>query len=186
MMAAPHPLGRVALRGVPCAGAMRSLGDVDRGFRLGMMTLDRLRPTVGAAACGMAARALDEAIARAATRRQFGQPIGDLQLVREKLGRMATELQAARLLVYSAAWLADRGADRITVEAAMAKSYATEAAQRIVDDAVQIMGGAGVLRRQSGRAPLPGRARVAHLRRRDRGAASHHRRVAAEGGQREA
>jgi alkylation response protein AidB-like acyl-CoA dehydrogenase len=110
-----------------------------------MMTLDRLRPTVGAAACGMAARAIDEAVARAMTRRQFGQPIGELQLVREKLGRMATELRAARLLVYSAAWLKDRGAERITVEAAMAKSYATEAAQRIIDDAVQIMGGVGVL-----------------------------------------
>jgi alkylation response protein AidB-like acyl-CoA dehydrogenase len=110
-----------------------------------MTTLDRLRPTVGAAACGMAARALDEAIARAATRRQFGGPLGDLQLVREKIGRMATELQASRLLVYHAAWLKDRGAERITVEAAMAKSYATEAAQRIIDDAVQIMGGVGVL-----------------------------------------
>jgi alkylation response protein AidB-like acyl-CoA dehydrogenase len=121
------------------------LGDLDRGFKLGMMTLDRLRPTVGAAACGMAARAVDEAVAHARTRRQFGQPIGELQLVREKLGRMATELRAARLLVYSAAWLKDRGAERITVEAAMAKSYATEAAQRIIDDAVQIMGGSGVL-----------------------------------------
>ena len=143
-MAAPHPLGR--LRFQECrVGADALLGDVDRGFQLGMMTLDRLRPTVGAAACGMAARALAEAVARAATRRQFGHPIGDLQLVREKLGRMATELRAARLLVYSAAWLEDRGAARITVEAAMAKSYATEAAQRVIDEAVQIMGGAGVL-----------------------------------------
>jgi acyl-CoA dehydrogenase len=143
-MAAPHPLGRLRFQGCRVA-ADALLGEVDRGFKLGMMTLDRLRPTVGAAACGMAARALDEAVARATTRRQFGQPIGELQLVREKLGRMATELRAARLLVYSAAWLKDRGADRITVEAAMAKSYATEAAQRIIDDAVQIMGGAGVL-----------------------------------------
>ena len=143
-MAAPHPLGRLRFQGCRVA-ADALLGDVDRGFKLGMMTLDRLRPTVGAAACGMAARALDEAVARAASRRQFGHPIGDLQLVREKLGRMATELRAARLLVYSAAWLKDRGAERITVEAAMAKSYATEAAQRIIDEAVQIMGGAGVL-----------------------------------------
>ena len=143
-MAAPHPLGRLRFQACRVA-ADALLGEVDRGFKLGMMTLDRLRPTVGAAACGMAARALDEAVARATTRRQFGQPIGELQLVREKLGRMATELRAARLLVYSAAWLKDRGADRITVEAAMAKSYATEAAQRIIDDAVQIMGGAGVL-----------------------------------------
>ena len=143
-MAAPHPLGRLRFQGCRVA-ADALLGDLDRGFKLGMMTLDRLRPTVGAAACGMAARAIDEAVARAKTRRQFGHPIGDLQLVREKLGRMATELRAARLLVYSAAWLKDRGADRITVEAAMAKSYATEAAQRIIDDAVQIMGGVGVL-----------------------------------------
>ena len=143
-MAAAHPLGRLRFNGcrIPADGL---LGEVDRGFQLGMTTLDRLRPTVGAAACGIAARALEEAVHRAATRRQFGQALGDLQLVREKLGRMATELQASRLLVYHAAWVKDRGADRITVEAAMAKSYATEAAQRIVDEAVQIMGGAGVL-----------------------------------------
>ncbi|HEY6361828.1 MAG TPA: acyl-CoA dehydrogenase family protein [Vicinamibacterales bacterium] len=143
-MAAAHPLGRLRFDGCRVGGDAL-LGEVNRGFTLGMTTLDRLRPTVGAAACGMAARALDEAIARAATRRQFGRPLGDLQIIREKLGRMATELQASRLLVYYAAWLKDRGADRITVEAAMAKSYATEAAQRIIDDAVQIMGGAGVL-----------------------------------------
>ncbi len=144
VMAAAHPLGRLRFESCRVPGDAL-LGEADHGFKLGMTTLDRLRPTVGAAACGMAARALDEALARAATRRQFGQPIGDLQIVREKLGRMATELQASRLLVYHAAWRKDRGADRITVEAAMAKSYATEAAQRIVDEAVQIMGGAGVL-----------------------------------------
>ncbi len=143
-MAAAHPLGR--LKFDRCrVGGHAVLGEVDRGFKLGMMTLDRLRPTVGAAACGMAARALDEAARHAATRRQFGQPLGDLQLVREKLGRMATDLCAARLLVYRAAWMKDRGAERISVEAAMAKSFATEAAQRIVDDAVQILGGLGVL-----------------------------------------
>jgi acyl-CoA dehydrogenase len=109
------------------------------------MTLDRIRPSVGAAACGMAARALDEAVRHTTTRRQFGQPLSDFQLVREKLGRMATDLAAARLLVYRAAWLKDGGADRITVPAAMAKSFATEAAQRIVDDAVQLVGGVGVL-----------------------------------------
>jgi acyl-CoA dehydrogenase len=144
VMSAPHPLGR--LRFEECrVPADALIGEVDRGFKLGMMTLDRLRPTVGAAACGMAARALDEAVRHAATRHQFGHPIGDFQIVREKLGRMATELRAARLLVYHAAWTKDRGAPRITVEAAMAKSYATEAAQRIVDEAVQIVGGAGVV-----------------------------------------
>jgi acyl-CoA dehydrogenase len=144
VLAAPHPLGRLRFDGcrVP-ADAL--LGEADQGFKLGMMSLDRLRPTVGAAANGMAARALDEAARHAATRRQFGQPLGSFQLIREKLGRMSTELRAARLLVYHAAWTRDRGAARITVEAAMAKSYATEAAQRVVDEAVQIVGGAGVL-----------------------------------------
>jgi len=143
-MAAAHPLGRLQFDGCRVAGDAM-LGEIDHGFQLGMMALDRLRTTVGAAACGMAARALDEAVRHAATRRQFGKPLGDLQIVREKLGRMATELCAARLLVYRAAWMKDRGAERISVEAAMAKSYATEAAQRIVDDAVQILGGSGVL-----------------------------------------
>lgn len=144
ILAAPHPLGR--LRFEKCRVAQDALlGEIDRGFKLGMMTLDRLRPSVGAAACGMAARALDEAVAHATTRHQFGQPIGSFQIIREKLGRMATELHASRLLVYHAAWTRDCGAARITVEAAMAKSYATEAAQRIVDDAVQIVGGLGVV-----------------------------------------
>ena len=144
VLAAPHPLGR--LRFDSCRVASDALvGELDRGFKLGMMALDRLRPTVGAAAIGMGARALDEATSHAVTRHQFGQPISSFQLIREKLGRMATELRASRLLVYHAAWTKDRGAERISVEAAMAKSYATEAAQRIVDDAVQIVGGLGVL-----------------------------------------
>jgi acyl-CoA dehydrogenase len=144
LLAAPHPLGR--LRFESCqVPADALLGAVGHGFKLAMMTLDRLRPSVGAAANGMAARALDEGARHAATRRQFGQPLGTFQLIREKLGRMATELRASRLLVYHAAWAKDRGASRITVEAAMAKSYATEAAQRIVDEAVQILGGPGVL-----------------------------------------
>ncbi len=144
VLAAPHPLGRLRFDGCR-VGDDALLGEMDRGFKLGMMALDHLRPTVGAAACGMAARALDEAIEHATTRRQFGQPIGGFQLIREKIGRMATELRASRLLVYHAAWTRDRGAPRITVEAAMAKSYATEAAQRIVDEAVQIVGGLGVV-----------------------------------------
>jgi acyl-CoA dehydrogenase len=144
VLAAPHPLGR--LRFDQCRVAADTLlGEIDRGFKLGMMTLDRLRPTVGAAACGMAARGLDEALNHAGTRHQFGQAIGNFQIIREKLGRMATDLRASRLLVYHAAWTKDRGAPRITVEAAMAKSYATEAAQRIIDDAVQIVGGGGVI-----------------------------------------
>jgi acyl-CoA dehydrogenase len=144
VMSAPHPLGEIAFENcrVPASALVGTEGG---GFKLGMAALDRLRPTVAAAACGMAARALDEAVAHATSRRQFGQPLAEFQLVKEKLARMATDLTAARLLVYRAAWEKDRGADRITMEAAMAKSFATEAAQRIIDDAVQIIGGRGVL-----------------------------------------
>jgi alkylation response protein AidB-like acyl-CoA dehydrogenase len=144
VLSSPHPLGEIALEGCRVPAENR-LGEEGKGFALGLKTLDRLRPTVGAAACGMAARALAEALAHARARRQFGKPIAEFQLVRQKLARMATDLTAARLLVYRAAWEADRGAARITLEAAMAKSFATEAAQRIVDDAVQVLGGAGVL-----------------------------------------
>jgi alkylation response protein AidB-like acyl-CoA dehydrogenase len=86
-----------------------------------------------------------EAAAHARARTQFGKPLAEFQLVQEKIARMATDLDAARLLVYRAAWEADHGAERVTMEAAMAKSFATEAAQRIVDDAVQILGARGVL-----------------------------------------
>ncbi|MEK7348518.1 MAG: acyl-CoA dehydrogenase family protein [Candidatus Eisenbacteria bacterium] len=144
VLSSPHPLGEIAFEECRVPATNR-LGEEGRGFGLGLKTLDRLRATVGAAACGMAARALDEALRHAKERRQFGKPLADFQLVQEKLARMATELTAARLLVYRAAWTADQGAERVTLEAAMAKSYATEAAQRIIDDAVQILGGAGVL-----------------------------------------
>jgi acyl-CoA dehydrogenase len=110
-----------------------------------MATLDQLRPTVGASACGMAQRALDEALSHAVTREQFGAPLADLQIIQDKLGRMAIDLAASRLLVYRAAYEKDRGAERITTEAAMAKAFSTEAAQRIIDEAVQILGGRGVL-----------------------------------------
>jgi alkylation response protein AidB-like acyl-CoA dehydrogenase len=144
VMAAPHPLGRIRLNGcrVPDEAL---LGKVDGGFKIGMMTLDHVRASVGAAACGMAARALIEALEHAASRKQFGEPLASFQLVREKIGRMATELEAARLLVYRAAWQKDRGAGRISLEASMAKSFATEVAQQIIDEAVQIAGGRGVL-----------------------------------------
>src|SRR5207253_9476536 len=99
----------------------------------------------------MAARALQEALAHATRRRQFGHTLGEFQLIQEKLARMATDLTAARLLTYRAAWEKDRGAERVTLEAAMAKAFATEAAQRIVDDAVQILGGRGVLARSEER-----------------------------------
>lgn len=143
-LSAPHPLGDIAFEDarIPAESRLGAAGD---GFRIGMGTLDRLRPTVGAAACGMAERALAEALRHAGTRHQFGAPLSTNQLIQEKLARMATDLAAARLLVYRAAWEKDHGAERITLEAAMAKAFATEAAQRIVDDAVQILGGRGVL-----------------------------------------
>lgn len=144
VLSAPHPLGEVVFEECRIPAANR-LGDEGRGFALGLKTLDRMRSTVGAAATGMAARALGEAIAHARARKQFGKPLAEFQLVQEKLARMATELVAARLLVYRAAWEADRGQERVTLEAAMAKSYATEAAQRIIDEAVQILGARGVM-----------------------------------------
>jgi alkylation response protein AidB-like acyl-CoA dehydrogenase len=144
VLSAPHPLGEIAFQDCRVPAGNR-LGEEGRGMALGLKTLDRMRATVGAAACGMAARALAEALAHARARSQFGKPLAEFQLVQAKLARMATELTAARLLVYRAAWALDQGAERVTLEAAMAKAYATEAAQRIVDDAVQILGGSGVL-----------------------------------------
>jgi acyl-CoA dehydrogenase len=144
VMAAPHPLGRIRFEACRVGGDAL-LGELNGGFKLGMMTLDRVRPSVGAAACGMAARALIETLEHVSSRRQFGEPLASFQLVREKIGRMATELEAARLLVYRAAWQKDHGEGRITLEAAMAKSFATEAAQRVIDEAVQIAGGRGVV-----------------------------------------
>jgi acyl-CoA dehydrogenase len=144
VMSAPHPLGEIAFEAcrVP---ADTLLGSEGRGYGLGLAALDRLRPTVAAAACGMAARALDVALAHVKQREQFGKPLAQFQLVQQKLARMATELAAARLLTYHAAFEKDQGQERITREAAMAKAYATEAAQRVVDDAVQLVGGRGVL-----------------------------------------
>jgi len=144
VLSAPHPLGELAFDECRVPSDHR-VGAEGRGMALGLATLDRLRATVGAAACGMAARALAEALSHARERRQFGRPLAEFQLVQEKLARMATDLTAARLLVYRAAAAADAGAERVTLEAAMAKAFATEAAQRIVDDAVQVLGGRGVL-----------------------------------------
>lgn len=141
----PHPIGRISFDGcrVP---ATNLLGEEGQGFKIAMRTLDTFRSTVGAAACGLAWRALDEAISYAKRRVQFGRPIAEYQATQMKLAEMATELDAARLLVYRAAWKKDSGADRVTLEASMAKLFATEAAQRIIDAAVQIHGGTGVVR----------------------------------------
>ena len=144
ILSAPHPLGEIEFRNCHVPAANR-IGEEGRGMSIGLQTLDRLRSTVGAAACGMGERALTEALAHARARQQFGKPLAEFQLIQEKLARMGTDLTAARLLVYRAAWEADRGAERVTLEAAMAKAFATEAAQRIVDDAVQILGGSGAL-----------------------------------------
>jgi acyl-CoA dehydrogenase len=144
ILSAPHPLGAVRFEDCRVPAACR-LGEEGAGFGLGMRVLDRLRPTVAAAACGMAHRALEEALAHATTRHQFGRPLADFQLVQQKLARTATELDAARLLTYRAAAAADSGQERITREAAMAKLFASEMAQRAIDDAVQVLGGAGVL-----------------------------------------
>lgn len=142
---APHPIGEIEFEScrVPAEDMVGNPGD---GLRLAMQTLDTFRASVGAAACGMAGRALDEAIAYARTRKQFGRPLAEHQMIQEKLADMATELEAARLLVYRAAYLKDAGVARITREASQAKLYATEAAGRIVDAALQIHGGNGLVR----------------------------------------
>lgn len=141
---APHPLATIRLNGVRVP-AQALLGEPGSGFRMAMATLDVFRSTVGAAALGFARRALDEALERVSTRTLYGQPMGDLQLVQGRLADMALRIDAAALLIYRAAWTKDRGAERVTREAAMAKLYATEAAQEVIDDAVQLLGGHGVV-----------------------------------------
>ncbi|EYF00335.1 acyl-CoA dehydrogenase family protein [Chondromyces apiculatus] len=139
-LSVPHPLGRLRLDG--CPGEL--LGEPGTGFRVAMETLDAFRISVGAAANGMASRALAEAVKHVRRRRQFGVALAEQQIVRAYLAEMATELDAARLLVARAAHQRDTATGRVTVEAAMAKMYATEAAQRIIDKAVQLHGGSGV------------------------------------------
>jgi acyl-CoA dehydrogenase len=140
---APHPLA--TLRFENCVVPDDALlGQPGEGFKIAMATLDVFRPTVGAAALGMARRALDEALVRAKSRIIGGKPLADQQLIQAKLADMALEIDAAALLVYRAAWTRDVEGRRITREAAMAKLYATEMAQRVIDEAVQIFGGLGV------------------------------------------
>ena len=142
-----HPLASVRLDGVRVAADAR-LGAEGDGVALALRTLELMRPTVGAAACGMAARALEETRALVRERRRGGVPLADHESVRMKLAELATELEAARLLVYRAAWLRETTAadTRLDAPSAMAKLFATEAAGRIVDAAVQLHGGAGVVR----------------------------------------
>jgi len=139
---AAHPLGEVRFSATPAV----LVGDEGRGEAVVLSALDTFRPSVGAAACGLAARALDEALRWSLARRQFGQALAEFQSVQMALAEMHVELAAARLLVRQAAWRRDRGAEAIPVEGATAKLFATEAAQRIVDRAVQLHGGQGVLR----------------------------------------
>ena len=140
---APHPLARLVFRDCRVDGGAL-IGKPGEGFKIAMATLDVFRTTVGAAALGFARRALDETIKRAAKRELFGAPLSELQMVQGHIADMALEVDAAALLVYRAAWTKDQGAERVTREAAMAKLYATEAAQRVIDAAVQLHGGDGV------------------------------------------
>ena len=141
---APHPLGTLKLQdcSVPAAQLLGAPGD---GFKVAMTTLDVFRSSVGAAALGFARRALDEAIDRSNVRKAFGQKLSNMQLIQAKLADMAVQVDAAALLIYRAAWTKDTRGGRVTREAAMAKLYATEAAQRVVDQAVQIFGALGVV-----------------------------------------
>jgi acyl-CoA dehydrogenase len=142
---APHPLARIRLEDARVP-ATAMIGKPGEGFRIAMATLDVFRTTVGAAALGFARRALDEAIGRARDRRLFGGTLSDLQMVQASIAEMALDVDAAALLVYRAAWAKDMGAARVTREAAMAKLFATEHAQNVIDKAVQIHGGDGVRR----------------------------------------
>jgi acyl-CoA dehydrogenase len=138
-MVSPHPIGSLHFDGVPVTAA-DLLGDVDQGFRVAMQTLDLFRPSVGAFAVGMAQAALDASVSYAARREAFGGTLKDLQAVSHTLAEMATRIEASRLLVYSAAAAYDAGEKRIAARAAMAKLFATETAQYVVDAAVQIHG----------------------------------------------
>jgi acyl-CoA dehydrogenase len=145
---APHPLARIEFRGcrVPADALLGNEGD---GFKLAMRTLDIFRASVAAAAVGFARRALHEAVAHASTRRMFGGTLADRELAQATLGEMAADIDGAALLAYRAAWLRDVRGERTTKEAAMAKLTATEAAQRVIDAAVQMHGALGVTHGQA-------------------------------------
>ena len=141
---APHPLGTITFQ--DCRVAADALvGEPGKGLRVALSTLDVFRSTVGAAALGFARRALDEALAWSVQRRAFGKNLSDFQLTQARLADMALDVDASALLVYRAAWTRDAGAERVTREAAMAKLFSTEAAQRVIDQAVQLLGGRGVV-----------------------------------------
>ena len=142
---APHPLGTLRLSGCRVPDDCL-LGQAGEGFKIAMATLDIFRTTVGAAALGLARRAMDEAVERARQRRMFGRAQAEFQLTQEKLADMAISVDASALLIYRSAWTKDVSGGRVTREASMAKLFATEAAQQVIDAAVQIFGGLGVVR----------------------------------------
>ncbi|HSW18548.1 MAG TPA: acyl-CoA dehydrogenase family protein [Ramlibacter sp.] len=139
---APHPMARLRFNDCRIPATSR-IGAPGEGFKIAMRTLDVFRTSVAAAALGFARRALEEALARATTRKMFGGTLADFQLTQAKLADMATTIDSAALLVYRAAWLRDQGRS-VTKEAAMAKMAATEGAQQVIDAAVQMFGGLGV------------------------------------------
>jgi acyl-CoA dehydrogenase len=141
---AAHPLARLRFEDVRVP-ATNLIGKAGEGFKIAMATLDVFRSTVGAAALGMARRALDDTLARARSRHVNGAPMAELQMVQAMIAEMALKIDAAALLVYRAAWTKDSGAARVTREAAMAKLYATDTAQEVIDAAVQLHGGWGVV-----------------------------------------
>jgi acyl-CoA dehydrogenase len=143
---APHPLARLRFRDCRVPAAQR-IGAAGEGFKIAMRTLDVFRTSVAAAALGFARRALDEALQRATSRRIFKGVLADFQLTQAKLAQMATTIDSAALLTYRAAWQRDQG-QGVTREAAMAKMVATEGAQQVIDAAVQIFGGLGVVSEQ--------------------------------------
>ena len=140
---APHPLARLRFDGLRVPGSAM-IGAPGQGFAIAMSVLDVFRSTVAAAALGFARRALDEALSRVAARQVGGAPLADLQMVQGHVADMALDVDAAALLVYRAAWTRDSGAPRVTREAAMAKLFATDQAQQVIDRAVQLHGGEGV------------------------------------------
>jgi acyl-CoA dehydrogenase len=142
---APHPLATLRFENCRVQLSQR-VGGSGEGFKVAMATLDVFRSTVGAAALGLARRALDDALQHASSRHLFGAPLADLQLTQAALADMATAVDSSALLVYRAAWTKDQGAARVTREAAMAKMHATEAAQMVIDKAIQIFGGLGVMK----------------------------------------
>jgi len=140
---APHPLARLRFEGCRVPAANR-IGAEGQGFKVAMATLDVFRTSVAAASLGFARRALDEALRRAKGRAMFGKTLADFQLTQARLAQMATGIDAGALLTYRAAWMRDAG-KRVTKEAAMAKLTATETAQQVIDAAVQMFGGQGVV-----------------------------------------